>query len=376
MRKNINIQTYYHGKREYVYFELFVLYKRIGEVNKAVQYYNKVKNKFILINEEAIEENISLYISANDYNGLKGFYDNIIIKYNIRDTFILYLEKYENNDEIDIAKVKEILNEDDLYTDLLEFRLAIKNNDSRLVEDDIEIVEHIENADFNELYYFYADILYYYMCYSSEKFIDYIKDVKENKVIEFFKYLDKKYDNLKNLILNILYFDLEEDLSVINAKKTIAKYLVAVIESEDVEYKNIFNLYVKYGIYYMEVLYNIKVLENEEVYLLDDEELAFFVYMRKANLVKTSDEEQYLKYLKKALNIYPYMHSGIKVLLEELKQDGVNNEMKAYKKQVIETIKILVLENKLSQAKELINEYEQIIPGDQEIENIKKSMFT
>ncbi|WP_238858852.1 MULTISPECIES: glycosyltransferase family 2 protein [unclassified Clostridium] len=374
-KDNISNQAYYHGKRDYVFFDLFVLYCKIEKFDKALECYSKIENIFILTSEESVEENINLYMNKNDYDGLKSFYENIVMKYEIRGTFILYLEKYENSNEINISKIKGILEEEDLYTDLLNFRLAIKN-DSKSIYEDIEIIKHIEEADFNELYYFYGDILYYYMCYSFETFINCIKHVKENKIIEFFKYLDEKYYDFNELLLNILYFALEEDLNVINIKRVIAKYLVAVTEPEDRKYKEIFNIYIKYGISYIEIIYKVELLENEKIYFLKDEELTFFAYMRKANLIKTSDEEQYLKYLKKALNIYPYMHSGIKALLEELKQDGVNNEMEAYKKQVIETIKILVLENKLDQAKGIINEYEQIIPGDREIENIKKSMFT
>ncbi len=375
LKDNFRVQTYYHGKREYVFFDLFVLYGRIKNYNKAIGYYNKIKNTFILTSEEAIEENINMCINTSNYDVLKSFYEDVVSKYNVRGTFILYLEKYKNYSNIDITKIKNIINEEDLYTDLLDLRLAIKNN-NKLIDEDIEIVKHIEEADFNELYYFYGDILYYYMCNSFETFINCIKDVKENKIMEFFKYLDKKYYDFNKLILNILYFDFEEDLNVINIKRVIAKYLVAVTEPEDRKYKEIFNIYVKYGTSYIEIIYKVELLENEKIYFLKDEELAFFVYMRKANLVKTSDEEQYLKYLKKALNIYPYMHSGIKVLLGELKQDEVNSEMEAYKKQVIETLKILVQENKFDQAKEIINEYEQIIHGDREIENIKKSMFT
>lgn len=375
-KNNINVQTYSHGKREYVYFELFILYKRSGELNKALQYYNKINNQFILTNSEAVEENINLYITTNDYNGLKKFYDNIIIKYNIRDTFILDLEKYNDNNKINFNEVKDIVNEDDdLYTVLLDFRLAIKNNDNKLIDEDNKIVKYIEEADFNELYYFYSDILYYYMCYSFEKFINCIKDVKENKIIEFLKYLDKKYCDFNTVLFNILCFDSEDDLYEINIKKIIAKYLVAVNESEDLMYKEIFNIYVNYGIIYIERIYGEELLEKEKIYFLKDEELAFFTYMRKANLVKSLDEEIYLKYLKKALNIYPYMHSGIKVLLEELKQEQINNEMDVYKKQVIESIKMLIMDNKINEAKEIIYEYEQIVPDDKEIEKIKKSMF-
>lgn len=373
-KENINVQTYYQGKREYVLFDLFILYKRIENFHKSIEHYSEIRDTAILTNEEAIEENINLYIDINDYDGLKSFYDNIIIKYNIRGTFILYLEKYKKNNNIDIIKIKNIVYENDLYTDLLDFRLAIKNNDNELLNN-TKFINDIEKSDFNELYYFYGDILYYYMNYSFEKFIKCMKNVKEQKAIEFFKYLDSKYNNFTKLLLNVINSDPKEDLYVMYIKKIIAKYLVAVIKFDDIKYKEIFNVYVQYGISYIETIYKVELLENEEIYFLGNEELAFFVYMRKANLLKGPHEEKYLKYLKKALNIYPYMHSGIKLLLEELKEREANNEMEIYKRQILQTIKIFISEKKLDAAKELISEYEKIVYGDPEIETIK-SMFT
>lgn len=371
---NCTVQTYYHGKREYVLFELFVLYKRIEDYNKSIKYYNEITEVGILTHEEAIEENINLYINKNDYYGLKNFYNKIVSKYNKKNIFILYLEKYKGNSKVDSNQIKWILNEQDLYTDLLEFRLAIYSNDIELLNN-YEIISDIKETDFNEVYYFYGDILYYFMINSFEKFIDSIKNVKEIKIIEFFKYLDNKYNDFINLLLNMLSFNIEEELCEIRIKKIIAKYLVAVTKFENLQYKEIFDLYVQYGVDYIEKIYNLEILESEEIYLLDDEELAFFVYMRKAQMKKYLDEKEYIRYLKMALNIYPYMHNGIKILLEELKNRANNNEMEIYKIQVIKTIKNLINDEKINEAKELLNEYEKIVSDDPEI-NAIKSMFT
>lgn len=378
---NANTQVYCYGKKEYVYFDLFILYKRVGKFEKAIEYFNKIQDVRILTNFECIEENISLYLDMNDYDGLKNFYDNVVNIYDIRDTFILYLEKYINKHEVNINKIKDILNEEDSYMLLLNIRLAIQNDDESLYYD-AETMDNVLELNLNELYYFYGDILYYYMKYSIHNFvnlnesINLIKNISERKNIEFFKYLDGKYENLKKVLYEFLYFNLEEDLSIINLKKTATKYLVATIDSSNTYFREAFNQYVDYGINYIQCVYNVELLESNNVYCLRNEEEAFFLYMRKANLVKTSSDQKYLYYLKKALDVYPYMNNGIKFLLDEFKKSENISEMEKYKKQVKKTIRALVNENKINDANKLISEYEKIVYGDSEIENIKRAMYS
>ncbi|RMD04344.1 hypothetical protein D9O40_02545, partial [Clostridium autoethanogenum] len=163
--------------------------------------------------------------------------------------------------------------------------------------------------------------------------------------------------------------------NIINLKKGAAKYLLAIINSKDVCFEEVFNQYVSYGIDYIQFVYNVELLENEKVCCLEDKEEAFFLYMRKANLVKFSEDKKYLHYLRKALDIYPYMNDGIKLLLNEFKESQYISEMDKYKKQVKETIRILIGENKIEDANKFIREYEKIVCDDPEIEKIKKVMF-
>lgn len=373
VQESILVQVYFQGKKEYVYFDLFILYKRIGKAEKAFEYYNKIKDIGILTNEEAIEENISLYLDSNNYDGLKNLYDTILEKYEKKHLFILYLEKYTGNTKIDSIKIKNILHEEDSYADLLDFRWAIENNNDEIANGD-EVTTDIFSLNFNDLYYFYGDILYYYMKYSIYKSIKIFKKIKESKIISFFQYLDGKYVDFIELLTKVLYLNIEEDLNIICLKKTITKYLITVTKHDDKKYKEFFKEYVEYGIQYIVSIYEINLLNSEQIYFLKDEEHAFLKYIYTANLFKNSDEKAYLRYLKKALNIDPYMYRGIKFLLEEFQENKNINELENYKNQAIENIKVFVTENKIDIAKELISQYESMICNDPEIESIKSML--
>ncbi|MGH4141097.1 glycosyltransferase [Clostridium sp.] len=372
-KKSVAVQVYFHGKKQYVYFDMFILYKRSGVLEKALEYFSKIKDEGILNHEEAIEENINLYLNSNDYNGLSQFYNSIVKKYGNKDLFILHLEKYTGDNKIDNNKIKNILDEENSYTDLLNFRVKIENNSVELLKDGYEF-DRMLDLDFNELYYFYGDILYYYMKNSLDNSIKLLKNINESKLIVFFQYLDGKYVDFQHNLSEILYFNVEQDLKCICLKKSIAKYLINVTKFEDEKYKKLFKTYVECGIKYMFSIYDDEFLRSEQIYFLKDEEEAFFKYIYTANLFKSSDEKAYLKYLNKALNIDPYMHRGIKFLLEEFQEIKDSKELENYKKQVIENINGFISENKIDEAKELVNQYESIICNDPEIESIK-AMF-
>lgn len=369
-KENAVAQTYFHGKREFVYFDLFVLYKRIGNFSEAVKYFNRIKDDIILSNDEGIEENISLYLHSNNFKGLKEFYKNIICKYHKKDIFILYLEKYIENNRIDTNKIINIFDENDLYTELLKLRLLIENRKEELINNH-QIINNISSLDFNNISYFYGDILYYHVKFSFSQSIEILKKIDESKLMEFFNYLNNKYDDFIILIYKLLNFNFEEDLNSVNLKKVISKYMIVSTNFECEDYKEIFKSYIEKGIKYLLLTYNYELLKSEDIYYLKDEEEVFFKYIYIANLYRNSDEMKYVHYLKRALKIYPYMHKGIKLLLDEFQENSINDEMEKYKKQVIENIETLIKQNKLEAAKELINEYEKIIHNDDEVQRIK-----
>ncbi|RMC99074.1 glycosyltransferase, partial [Clostridium autoethanogenum] len=217
-RDDDGIQVYYYGKKEYVFFDLFIIYKRLGKFEQALQYFGKIENTHILTNFECIEENLHLYLDVCNYDGLEKFYHNIITKYEIKDNFIIYLEKYMSKHQVNIKKIKGILRDENSYMLLLNFRLAIQDNDDSLVSN-TEIINRVSELRLNELYYFYADILYYYMRYSLHEFIILAKKIGEQKNIEFFKYLDGTYKAFRQLIFNILFFIFKVDFKFLNLKK-------------------------------------------------------------------------------------------------------------------------------------------------------------
>ena len=119
----------------------------------------------------------------------------------------------------------------------------------------------------------------------------------------------------------------------------------------------------------MKHLYHPGIIENEMVSEIKDQDEAFLLYLYKGRLKKNSDPVEYVRYLKKAIKIFPFKRA-MEVLKEEIEQQlepPINDEMENLKKQFKENIKVLISSKMLDQAEEVIRQYEQIINGDLDI---------
>jgi hypothetical protein len=135
------------------------------------------------------------------------------------------------------------------------------------------------------------------------------------------------------------------------------------------KFQNIFIKYIDIGIEYINKIYTDFALENERYMEARTQEEGFFMFLRKAKQIKDNDKNTYVQYVRRALEIYPCMKDGIKLILDEIKaeDDASNNEFEQYKIRVKDTIKSLIENDRLEDANEVIKEYEDIVKGDVEI---------
>jgi tetratricopeptide (TPR) repeat protein len=132
-----------------------------------------------------------------------------------------------------------------------------------------------------------------------------------------------------------------------------------------------FYLYTKIGINYLMSIYKNEIIDNEMTYAVNDE-VAFLVFIYKANSIKEQSEKEYLKYLSKALAKYPYFKDYIELLKEELEiRSSKNSEFEQYKTDVKNNAKNLIENGDLENAKIILNEYEKIVNNDIDIYSMK-----
>jgi hypothetical protein len=156
---------------------------------------------------------------------------------------------------------------------------------------------------------------------------------------------------------------------VIRVNRLLDRFVLVMDKLNEEQYRFIFKDYVNSGIKYISVIYSNEILDNEMIYDVKNDEDSFFIFMNKANQLKTYNEKEYIKYLRKALELYPFMKKGIGMLLDDFKNkfNAKNNEFENYKKKVKITIKAFIDNNKLDEANKIIAEYEQIVKDDLEV---------
>lgn len=158
----------------------------------------------------------------------------------------------------------------------------------------------------------------------------------------------------------------QDNTQNIKLSKMVYKYLLSSKNLNNEEYNLIFEKYAECGLKLINIKHNKIVFEKEEINKLKDEE-KFFVYLSLAQENKESDE--YVKYLKMAINSYPIMANGIKHLLQS--SNVPKNEFEQYQEKIRETISMLIEAGQIENAKAIINEYKKIVKDDSVINKLE-----
>lgn len=371
--KNISVTHYTLEKYEEAYMDLTTLYKKEEEYEAALEFARKIQSRWFL--EKVFYEIIELHIKLNKYDELREYFKEILAKYSgLKASFIMKLENNLYNFKKEQREnIYKVFSEDDSeYSLLNRIRLS-----GEVLEEELRL--QVETLDFNKLPEYYGDILYYLLCNNIplEKFINKINDFK---IKSFFGYLSNLYEGLGLKLYEYLNFygDEKDNIDIIRTNKILAFHILDSKLINDVQYREVFYKYLKYGWYYLEKTYNNDIIQNELEYYMKDENDLFIMYMHIA-LKNRDDKVLYLKCLRNALSTCSYMKRGIEMLLEEeksnlIKKDNFvekNVEMELYKKKVKDTISEFINSNNIDKAKVLIDEYEGIVKEDIEIYSMK-----
>lgn len=382
-------------KKDLVYEQIAVLYDRLLDFENAFFYTKKIINfSSDLENIEAqqffkkaLNNIVKLSLKYNKYDEIVTCYLFILnkvpekLRYQVENNFLASLEISIRNN---ISYKKEIIKRfselkiNSTYVFLNKLR---KKEDVgiSLTEKDIEKIREI---DFHGKMDIYGEFIYYMIkeCINIESIMTKLDESEINKYMEYMAYIFKDFSNvIKN------YFMTFEDRKYLNYcifSKALKRAVLIKEEIDDETYSNLFKRYIEEGIFYIEKVYRDDILDTENIYVVKNNEEAFFIYMRKAYLYKQIDSAQYLQYLRKALNSYDYMKKGIEILLQEVKQEKEeevldstkNNEFEEYKEIVKNNINILVEARKIAEAKLLVDEYLKIVPNDLEMLTLKSEI--
>lgn len=367
-----SIQFYTLNLREQAIFNLIILNQRINNEEKAIHYIMVLKDEKLLIDISA--NLILLALKNHEYCLIRKFYTEKImnINENLKNLFYATLESNVLNVGIEEQKkvFRELCYYDNMYGELNSIRNLYFDNSSCLQE---KIEQFIFKYNIGITSDFYGDIIYY-MIKLKMKIDSTFSKHTEADIFKKLKYCADKYSDFATILSK--EYNLEEsnnmDFSLIRTNKIIAKTILLIHKNlSDKEYKSIFKHYINYGMLFVQSIYNKTVLDYKLVLDLKDSEEVFLLYMIKAFEQKENSNDEFSRYLIKALEIYPVMKRGVEFLLDELKNElethNINNELENYKLQVKQTIKNLIETGDLANAEILINEYESIVKNDMEI---------
>ncbi|MBU3170213.1 tetratricopeptide repeat-containing glycosyltransferase family 2 protein [Clostridium estertheticum] len=367
---DLSIIDYTIGSYDEACLDMATLYERMEKYEEALKFIKKIKSDKIL--NFALNTGISLYVKLNKLEELRGFYNDIVINHNsIKDYFISALELYllKANKKIEKSIFKMFSEGDTEYALLNKIRLTSDNSYS-------ELNKEIDNLNFSNMPDYFGDILYYFLC-ERVSVVKYLNGVNDFKIKNYCNYLALRYENFSLNLYDYLktYENKKLNLDEIRIYKIMAVYLFQDKAVNDDKYSKIFDKYLEVGDQYLSQIYHENIIQGEHINCMKDEEDLFLMYLHLANKSKNS-EVIYIKYLRKALSTCNYMKIGIEILSERLKENlkQKDNEMESYKVQVKNTIKALIDNNNINEAKLVINEYESIIPGDLEIVLFKSQL--
>ncbi|WP_026478997.1 glycosyltransferase [Alkaliphilus transvaalensis] len=366
------------GLYEEVYFNLCILYNRLGNKEVAINFANKITKDHM--EKRKIPILVELYLGLEKYEELKIFYretsdDN-------KEVLNIFWNSLENIIEMDEYSEKKeevfrLFSQGSCQYSLLnKARLIILENWSDIPP---QLIEEAKSLKYNSLPIFFADMIYLLLKNRTVNIGELFSRVREELIEGYIQYLIKKYDDIVT-VMDIYLNNMDQELRSLQEIKFQRLLKKNILFSDDIQspkYEETWHSYLVDGIYYISQVYKDEIIKNEMIYDVKNDEHAFLLYMLIADKNKKNNTLEYVKYLRKALKIYYPMKKGIEILLQEVKdiENNKNNQLDQYKKQVKKNIKELINNAYLEQALELINEYDLTLPGDIEVISMKAVIF-
>lgn len=362
---DVTLGMYTLGQKDEALQDMVKIYFKIGNFDEVLKFASQIeKDKYI---ENVLELIIRGAISLKNIKYIKNFYEKKFMGDKIKENkFFVILEKYSN--EKNVYELFSIYNND--YSKLYLLRHKYNKKDSSLQG----VIDNIMfEGDFNKLEDYFGDIIYYKLKYCS-----YIPKLSTNiwdkNINKYLVYISEKYEDFSEIVVKyISCFKDDVNYENLRINKILCRYVLLIDKVDDSEYEWIFKYYLDIGIKLITYIYNDDLIEAEYINTFNNEEEKFLVYMNIA-MKNEKYNKNYIKYIRKAVDIYPYMKNGIKILMKEIKEkveNYDNNEFESYKLKFKENINNLIGEGKLEEAEKLINEYEKIVKQDLDIYSMK-----
>jgi len=231
-------------------------------------------------------------------------------------------------------------------------------------EEWLDTLENMDGGELNALPAYYAPLLVYLMEVYPQDVWRCSSYFSEQTLVEYMKYMDEVdkswFVNMCRKFVEILPVDGANQYQIARIKKNMAKYLLFSGVLDEMEYKDIFATYIEAGKNYLETLYSAIMFEQELIYDLKNREEMFLLYMVLAERF-AGDGSEVVKYLKKALAVYPEMSKGVKIALQSLSNQEGNSEMEQLIEKLLVIVEGHIADKQFDEALKIVLECEDIL---------------
>lgn len=372
----LSVVSYSITAKEEAWFDLSILYNEVGRKEDAIKAIEKLYSAERLKN--AIPHAIELSLDLQKYKFLKAFYEKIkaMEDISLREAFYRILEENLLKCGDRMASVSPIFRQEDTGYGLLHQVRGLKETGIA----DANILQSLRKLDMNQLDSYYGDLIYFVLI--RKHALDFINlEIEEQKLEQFFLYLDAKYRERTKTYLNYLqhYGDVlsPEKRRII---KIILRKILLVDVMEETQYESLLNRYIEEGNLHLAEIYNKELLTEDKAHLLKNQEDIFLLYAGLSKQLEATDQAGAARALRKALQVYPEMKRGVEFLVKRISDQVkkakpvVNDEMAAYAQIVKRNIRQMLNQKMYKEAKEIIVGFEEILPGDVDIQAMKMEL--
>ena len=392
--KNLSVKNESSSQKSDLIKMLGKIYYEMEKFEDALTYLVKYEENTNL--GDVMGSIINAFFKTKDYQGIHDYYQKVKSSAQneiVAQVFEVIESILKNSSDEEIKEIcYQFKDEEGNYGVLSQVRISLMDE----VEEE-SLLNKVTSSDFKSFPPYYSDIVLY-LLEKKEDLAPFVRDIFEeglNKILAHMfsrlnrmgkdrtkmdlkssSVLEDKIQNLGELVLEYIeYFETNKKVEEMDDKieyyrlfKVLSKYPLVSLKIDDALYKQIFDKYIYYGQKYIQEIYTAHVLENEQVFHMKGQEDAFLLYMFKGLKIKDNDKRAYIKYLRKALNMFG-LTKGIEIMMEEIEKEETleNEEMKNLKIQFKKNIQILIDTEKIAEAEELIKEYEKIVTEDVEL---------
>ncbi|NLD48584.1 MAG: methyltransferase domain-containing protein [Clostridiaceae bacterium] len=363
------------GFADTVYADLARMHYVMKEYDKCIHYAMQVKKSDVA--EGTYKHLVTAFYKIDDLDGLVRYYRDKVLSCGdkaVIHSFVMAME--EKQEHIDSSKLSTLYSmlsdENDIYGKLNRLRVLLNGGNGEAIGGTVfkQQLEELATCFTDEWIPTYSgEILYLYIV-SFTNISPVLAGMEEVRSNFLFEYLGNKHSNITEDIMKYLEkVQMDNTIADIRARKLLYKF--ALIFEKDIDkdiYFGVFSNYLKYGIKYVSMVFSKEFIEGKYFLGETSKENVFHILMNNAFNIKENNQLEYVRLLKKALEIFPYMSKGIGMLLSEIKED--NKEKDEYNKireEVKQNIRQLLDNENIVDAKNLIEEYESLEKKDPEV---------